>query len=214
MTDTEQLIHQLSASGAKKPMRHPLTITAMWMGVFTLYVLLIMLVMGIRPDMPEKWIAPMFILEVGGMALVAITAALSASFLALPDEAGKPWMKYLCLFPLMLFLGVLIYGLNDDSTLSFPECIRRQHFPCSVEVILFSLIPSATMFYTLAKAAPTRPSLAGCMAALSGSAFGYVVIRMLDTHDDPMSLLVWHFSPVILVVLVGMIMGRWILGKK
>jgi hypothetical protein len=70
------------------------------------------------------------------------------------------------------------------------------------------------MFYTIQKAAPIKCCFAGAMAGLSAGSFGYVALRLIsDKSDDATSLLIWHFLPVVGVVLISMMFGKIFLGK-
>lgn len=209
MMDTEALIARFAAEGAKKPLPHPLAIAGKWLALLAVYFVIVTLVTGFRPDLATKWTQAFYLLELVGMLATGITAAIAASFLALPDVGGRPWVKFVPLIPIMMLGLLLMESIASGNAMPLIECIQMQRYDCLARIALFSLVPAAVMFVAIQRAAPTRCCWAGSMAGLSTASFGYVLLRLVDTADDPSALVIWHLIPVMLVTMVGMVAGKF-----
>lgn len=207
--DTEALIARFAAEGAKKPLPHPLAVAGKWLVLLAVYFGIVTLVTGFRPDIATKWTQPLYLMELTGMLATAIAAAIAASFLALPDVGQRPWLKFVPLIPIMILGALLMQSIASGNAMPLIECIKMQRYDCLVRITLFSVVPAAFMFITIQRAAPTRCCWAGSMAGLSTASFGYVLLRIVDTADDPSALVIWHLIPVMLVTMIGMVVGKF-----
>jgi len=208
MMDTEALIARFAAEGAKKPLPHPLAIAGKWLALLAVYFVVMTLVTGFRSDIATKWAQPFYLMELAGMLATAITAAIAASFLALPDVGGRSWLKFVPLIPIMIYGILLMESIASGNAMPLIECIQMQRYDCLLTIIFFSIAPAIFMFITIQHAAPTRCCWAGSMAGLSASSLGYVLLRLVDTDDNPSELIIWHLIPVMLVTMVGMVAGK------
>lgn len=212
--DTETLIAQFTTEGARKPLPHPLAIGGKWLMLFTAYLVIVILISGARPDIEAKIVQPLYLMELAGMLATAITAAITASFLALPDVGGRPWMKFVPLIPIMMLGVLLMQTIASGNAMPLLECVQMQRYDCLLRIALFSIVPVAFIFITIQRAAPTRCCWAGSMAGLSAASFGYVFLRLVDTNDDPSALVIWHLIPVMLVTMAGMMAGKFYFRKS
>jgi len=210
---TSDLISRLAHEGAPKAAPKASAVVLRLLMLVTTYFVLLLVVHGLRDDIGHKLQQSLFLTEVLLMFSVVLLSALAAGWLSLPDINQKPWIRFVPLAPLGLFVGLLIYGMWSFSTLTLSECLQLGRFDCVVRIILYGLLPGGIMFYVTAKAAPTRCCWAGSMIGLCVAALGYILLRLVDPSDDPMQLVVWHFLPVIFMTVVGMATGRWLLGR-
>lgn len=212
--DTDAFISQLAAGGAHKPMPRPLAVAGKWLGLLAVYFVVVTFFSGFRPDIAVKWTQPLYLMELTGMFATAVTAAIAASFLALPDIGQRPWIRFVPFVPLIILAGWLLHGITAGNAMPLIECIKMQRYQCIWLLMLFSILPGIFMFVTIQKAAPTRCCWAGSMAGLSVSSFGYILLRLISVSDDPTLLLVWHFIPVMLVTIIGMVAGKFYLRRS
>jgi hypothetical protein len=206
--DTENLIQRLATAGPRKPLAHPVITAGKWLLAVSMYVIVIAVFSDVRPDLGMKRHQPMFVMELVGMLATSVTAALAASWLALPDVGQRPWIRYLPFLPLLLLAVMLLEEMGPADAIPLIECVKLQRYDCIIRIVLFSLLPAAWLFGTIQRAAPTRCCWAGSMAALSVASFGYILLRLVDPNDDPSQLIVWHFLPVLIVTMIGMAVGR------
>ncbi|MEQ1789124.1 MAG: DUF1109 domain-containing protein [Rickettsiales bacterium] len=207
--DTDAFINQLTAQGARKPLPHPLAVAGKWLALLAVYFIVITVALGLRQDIASKWMQPLYLMELSGMLATAITAAIAASFLALPDIGGRPWLKFIPFAPLMVLVAFLLQSIVAGNAMPLIECIKLQKYACLLVITLFSIIPSVFMFIVIRRAAPTRCCWAGSMAGLSVASLGYVLLRLIDNSDDPTALIIWHFIPVMVITMVGMVVGKF-----
>lgn len=207
--DTEGLIAGLAAKGPGKPLPSPLAMTGKWLLALLLYFIVVTAFTGLRPDMAVKWQQPLYRMELAGILVTAVTAAFAASFLALPDVGQRPWIRFLPFLPLMFLAGLLWQSVAAGHAMPLIECIRAERYDCIALLALFSIVPGVFMFVTIQRAAPTRCCWAGSMAGLAVASVGYILLRLVDTSDDPSMLILWHFIPVMLITMAGMVIGKF-----
>jgi len=210
---TEDFITTLVKEGARKPFPKPSKVTLGWLLTITAYFWLVVAFYGTRPDMSVKLTQPVYLTEILVMTITAIMAAWAASWLALPDADQKSWLRFLPFIPLAFLMGMLVYGMFTNSTLTLSECLKLGRYDCIMRIVLYSLLPCGFMFYSIQKAAPVRCCWAGTMAGLSIASFGYILLRIIGRSDDPTQLLVWNFLPVFLMMAIGMVIGQSYLGR-
>ena len=207
--DTEAFISQLTARGVRKPLPHPLSVAGKWVALLAVYFIIITVALGLRQDIANKWSQPLYLMELLGMLTTAVTAAIAASFLALPDVGGRLWLKFVPFAPLMILAAFLLQSILTGNAMPLIECIKLQKYDCLMVIALFSIVPSLFIFIAIRRAAPTRCCWAGSMASLSVASLGYVLLRLIDNSDDPTALIIWHFIPVMLITMVGMVVGKF-----
>lgn len=213
MTISNEFINKLTKEGLKKPFPRPHIVAIKWLVLMTIYFAVLVSFSGFRPDILEKFNQSLYLIELFSMLLTAIVAAYAASFLALPDSNQKSWIRFLPFVPLAFLTGILVRGIYTSEALSLTECLKLGYYQCILHIMLYSILPAVMMFYTIQKAAPIKCCWAGSMAGLSVASFGYVALRLISKSDDPTLLLVWHFLPVLMIVMIGMILGKIFLGR-
>ncbi|MDE3017362.1 MAG: DUF1109 family protein, partial [Pseudomonadota bacterium] len=139
--DTNAFISQLAAKGAQKPMQRPLLVAGKWLLLLAAYFAVVTMFTGFRPDIAAKWQQPLYLIELAAMLTTAITAAVAASFLALPDVGQRPWIRFVPFVPLMFLGGLLLQNMANGNAMPLIECIRLQKYQCILLLILFSLLP-------------------------------------------------------------------------
>ena len=212
--NNKDLIDKLTDGGPKRPCQSSHKVVAKWLVLMAVYFSALMAISGFRSDIALKILNPLYLIELSLMLLTTIAAVYGASFLALPDSNQRPWIRFVPLVPLALLLGIICYGLCCSETMPFIECLKSGRYDCIAHVTLYSIVPIVAIFYTVQKAAPIKCCWAGAMAGLSAASFGYIVLRLVsDKSDDPTSLIIWHFLPVVAVVMVSTILGKVIFSR-
>lgn len=213
MTVSNEFINKLTQEGLKPVFPNPQIIAIRWLILIICYFALLISFSGFRPDILEKISQPLYLFEFGFMLLTGVLATYAASFLALPDSNQKSWIRFIPFIPLAFLIGILVGGIFSKNFITLTECLRSGHYECFIHVILYSILPTMMMFYTIHKAAPINYCWAGSMAGLSSASFGYIALRLVEKSDEPSMLLVWHFFPVVVVVMIGMMIGKIYLSR-
>jgi len=209
----EDMISDLAKEGAKKSFPSPLKVLVAWAALLLFYISGIFLYFSIRPDFVATLKSMSFGVQLGAAVLMVVSAAVSASYLALPDSNQKPWVRFLPLLPFMLLILMLAGALVVLGAAGLVGCLDVQQVACAKAVFMFSILPSAVMVYTIQRAAPLHYFWAASMAGLSGSGIGYVLLLLIEPHENPAHLLIWHFLPVLLTTIVVMSLGKLVLGR-
>ena len=65
-----------------------------------------------------------------------------------------------------------------------------------------TIFPLLVSLFSLRKGATTEPYLSSVFISLSAVNFSYVTLRLIEPNDDGLHLLTWHYSPMIVMVLI------------
>ena len=213
--NNRDFIDKLTDEGPKKPWPSSHKVVAKWLALMAVYFAVLVAISGFRSDIALKMANPLYLVELLLMLLTTVAAAYGASFLALPDDNQKPWIRFAPLIPLVFLLGIICYGLCCSEAMPLIECLKSGRYDCIMHVTLYSIVPIVAIFYTVQKAAPIKCCWAGAMAGLSAASFGYIALRLIsDKSDDPTSLMIWHFLPVVAVVIISTMFGKVIFSRS
>ena len=208
-----QLIEQLALEGASKPLPHPLARSG-WRLLITLIAGIISVsYLGMREDLLSKIDEYVFVVEIVLMIALTVSAAIAASYLALPDCHQIPYIRFLPFIPGILFIGCFCnYFVNNDF-MSMQESIQLSEFECIMRFIGTSLPPAILIFMSMRKDATTYGFWAAGLTGVSVVSFAYLQLRIVHDMDDPMGLLIWHVIPALTLMLLAAVLGRYLVGK-
>ena len=84
---------------------------------------------------------------------------------------------------------------------------------CLVMIPLLSILPVASVLYTLHRGATTAPARAGFVAGMAGSGLAAGIYAMHCTEDSPLFYVTWYGIAIMGVALVSAVIGtrslRW-----
>ncbi|MGE3713884.1 MAG: NrsF family protein [Alphaproteobacteria bacterium] len=210
---TEQFLSHLEQQGAAKPLPHPLLVAVRWVVLLLLYMLLVLAITTIRPDIDNKLTEVWFVAELAIMLATSCAAIFSASYLALPDCGQKPWLRFAPLLSITIMLVALAFFMMQPGAMTLSECLRAGEYDCIVHLIVFSIVPVLLLFAALSKSAPVLNGWAGAMIGLAAGSMGYTILRLTEASDDAIILAVWHMLPVAVITGCCVLIGRSILGR-
>lgn len=209
MTPLDSLITTLSDEAARSKVAHsPWRLFAGWVAGASLYVLLLVLIYGLRPDFLPALGSYFFIAELIVLSLVVVCCGLYVVILSYPDMYQAPALVFAPLFPLVGFMGFIIYrALGEDGSTPLPP----DGIECLLCISLFSVLPACVLFCFLRRQATTHIYAAGAVALMAAFALGALALRLSEPTDSMMHLLRWHYIPMLASSVVGLVMGRIIL---
>lgn len=214
--DTDKLIDQLSTdlkpvSPLPPPKQRALGFV--FVAIF-LMILSILLAGGARSDLATLLSRPRFVAENLMMMLAGMLAAYAAFRLSVPDiKIRKPVLVSLLLATgLWMVLGLLC--CKDIAASIHQSNAPHVGFHCLRDLTALLILPVLLAIYMMTRAAPVWTGWAGYGTALAVASFAAVGVRILCPNDDPSHLLLWHFLPVLGFSVLGVFIGRIILGKK
>jgi hypothetical protein len=196
----EKLIANISNKGAKKALPSPLK-TIIFAAIFlTIYLVILLQFFGLRGDLAIALKSFAFQAELF-LNITLIIAAISAVvYLRLPrlDNFSKP--IYLILILFILFSASLCFSCCDVEA---HEICGGEGFHCFVGIILFSLLPMLFLMAILRRGILTNYLASSLAIGLASGSFAYLVERLANATEDRLHLIIWHFSPIFLVVLIS-----------
>jgi hypothetical protein len=203
---TEDLILELSKTVTPvKRLESPLKRTMKWLSFTTLSLLSGVAIMGVREDIGLVIFNKYFWVQSFLLSVLAIASAVSAFLINIPGEKRKS----LFIIPAITFIGwgliLLIFVTNVDRT---SDGIG---FACIRDISLLGLLPGVGLFIMLRKGAPLKIGFSGVLALLAISSIGALGTQFICSNDDPLHILLWHFLPVLILSLVGVIIGKALL---
>lgn len=210
--DTDALIKSLaSTSAVVRPLPRPGIRTAVWLLGSLAYVALVVSVMKPRSDLTSIAADHRFLLEQTAALLTAVTAALAAFCLNIPDRHGRA--VFVPLIPLAVWIG----SLSND-------CIRtivsagwaavpfEQDWMCIPAISLAGALPAALMVLMLRRGAPLSPTLSMALGGLAAAGLGSFGLRLFHAQDASLMVLVWQLGTVALLAGLTGAMGRQVVN--
>lgn len=209
--DTQKLIDSLVSEGARKPLPHPYRQTLYWLVGMALWLAAFSIYMGFRSDIFTKSTELLYILEAGNVFLIAISSGLAGFCLSRPDGYQMPRIRYIPFFFLILWGAVAFAGADHISFANILYAAIHCDFHCVLNIFTFSIAPGIAIFLIIRKGAALQPGLAGSMAVLSATAFGYLFMRLVEPNDDPLHLMFSHAIPIAIMCVAGIMAGKYML---
>jgi hypothetical protein len=207
MDNIEQLIAGLSKDvQALKPAPRPWLLSLKWLAVAIAYLVVSLAFSGVRPDILTEFHKPWFVAEIVLLAGIFVSTALSAAVLAFPDLHQQRRTAFAPVWMFALFALVMLFAWLADNP---PSPLPMHSFECTISILLFSLLPTAGIFYAMRQFASTHLHLSGIVAVLFAFSTGALWLRLHEQTDSIIHLIEWHYLPMIAVAAVG-----WWLGKK
>jgi hypothetical protein len=208
--ETENLIASLSSEAVPiRPMGSPWRLTAKWLLGFIAYIVLVLVTLeSPRDDILLELNQPLFALELLALAGMVTTCALSAALLSFPDLYQVKRVAYLPIAAFVLFAGVIMVGFVREGA---PMAMIPEDFVCTAFITLYSLLPAVWLFYSIRKFASTHFALAGSVAVLTSFSIGALVQRIVEKTDSIAHVLAYHYLPMFLFAVLGLLLGRKLL---
>lgn len=209
MTTTKDLIDTLAADTTpQRSAPHPFILGAQWLAVGVAYLLLTLVVLGLRPDLTAKLQSPLFLAELVSLASIIVTTALAAALLSFPDLHQQRQVLYWPAWAFAVFVGVMGLSWRADN----PAAPLPAHdLECLLCIAAITLLPAAGILYAMRQLASTHPYTAGSIAVLCAFSLGALSLRLSEQTDAIIHVLQWHYLPMIGVAIIGLGLGKLLL---
>lgn len=201
-SNTESLIDSLVEDTCPvKVIACPYWRFSLWLTFAIAYVLAIVLVCDIRPDLSIKVSQEIFVIELIAVTLVVLSSLLSCAFLCVPDNYNKNWISY---FPFIFFIGLsaviacLFFSQYLDPNYVYSPIDSDSTFKCALEIFLFSVPPAISSIYLMKKGAPTKTYTSALCVALCSTGASYIALRLVEANDDAVHIIIWHYVPILI----------------
>lgn len=210
--DTDALIKSLaSTSAVVRPLPRPGIRTAVWMLGSLAYVALVVSVMTPRPDLSLIVADPRFLLEQSAALMTAMTAALAAFCLNIPDRQGRA--VFVPVIPLAVWVGSLGSDcVRTIMTAGWAAVPFEQDWMCIPAIALAGAVPASLMVLMLRRGAPLNPTLSMALGGLAAAGLGSFGLRLFHAEDASLMVLVWQLGTVAVLALLTGAMGRQVIN--
>jgi hypothetical protein len=173
--------------------------------------LLLVILMGVRSDLPAMAAQPMFWTKLAYCAALAAVALVVVGRMARPGARAAGWAAALALPLLAMWLLAAIAlggaaGAERDA-LVFGTTWRA----CAFSIALISLPLFAALLWAMKGLAPTRPAMAGAVAGLLAGAAAALVYSLHCPELGAPFLGIWYPLGMLIPALAGALIGRRLL---
>jgi hypothetical protein len=207
MNDIEQLVKQLSSEATPiRPVPSPWMLSLKWSTMTFTYLLVILAISGVRPDLTQALQDPWFVAELVLLILTLLASNLGGALLAFPDLHQQRPLAYTPVALFAVFSILLAFAWHADTP---PAPFPVHSFECTLDITYLSLLPAALAFFVLRRYASTHPHWTGSIALLSSFSVGALWLRLYEVNDSILHVVQWHYLPMIVVGFLG-----WMLGAR
>lgn len=171
------------------------------------YIVLMIAAFGLREDWPEQRLSTAYSLELLLCIILIFGAGISAMVFSVPRNTDHtpsrllPWIS--------LVMGIVIWISGDIKISdSFNSAQNLQLSIMSLGVISSALPVACFLLWQIRQGYPTQLGFVSCMALLSASATGYIIMRVTHQSESFADIFIWCYSPILLVGLFGIALPR------
>jgi len=178
-----------------------------------LSLLLMLAILGLRVDMPEVLMLPVFWIKSTYNALIASAAVLAVYRLSRPEGTeGRFFVRIASIFAAMAVAAAV--QLMTAPIESYPQLILGSSaLHCPLLIFGFAMPVYAGTTWALRSAAPTDLRLTGFVAGIAAGAAGAWVYSWFCTENGMPFVLIWYSLGILLTGALGVFTGprllRW-----
>ncbi len=209
---TDDLIKDLSSHLTPSPEGRALrTILVLWM-LGSLFVLgLSLFILPIRFDLNDRILSFFFQSETTAIFIVFLTAAFVTYRSSLPGQLQRR-DKVLGGIALSVFILMLLskMSIHTVSAELFNELYMYRGW-CGPTILGVALLEAVLVFTVARLGASTHPAVTAAWGSLSAGALGLFAMQFICFRENFMHVVVWHFTPVAILLVSGVYFGRRLL---
>lgn len=206
----EQLITNLANSKIKKPLPSPLKTTLFAIGFLAIYLLILLQFFGLRSDLFMALKNNIFIAELALNILIITLAIISISHLRLPNFDKNSKIIFAVIFLFLIFSGLIFFGNHASGDL---EMCGVEGYQCFIGIILFSLLPMFFLMAILRRGVMTNYAASFVIIGIASGCFAYLFERLANPAEHKAHLIIWHFTPIFLVILLNAFLVKKLIKK-
>lgn len=208
--DTEKLISELGKDAAPvRRLRPPPVRAAMWAAI-ALFVITVMVfpLGGLRPNLDLALGKPGFLIENLFVFMAGVCATIAAFRLGVPDTRLRKSTLALIGFSTLVWLYLNVVTLAGAEQAGLSTALGGAGSHCVMLLTALVGFPVALLFAMIRRAAPAFPGWAGYSGFIAATSFGALAMRYICGTDAFEHLFVWHFMPVAVFAVCGILLGR------
>lgn len=168
-----------------------------WLAMSLPAAALVVLMMGLRPDVAEKLAERMFIAQELAMIAVAVVGAWVAFLAVVPGSPRSAlWAPVIPLAAWIATMGAQYW--SDLSVSGFAGMAFAVDLKCVPGIAMSGLVPIIAMIVMLRKGARFKRGVAVFWGTLASAALANAGLRLFHTIDAALMVIVWQFGTVLL----------------
>lgn len=168
----------------------------------------VILVLGLRPDLPEALANPVLALKQLWPIWLAIASGGAVLRLATPGGRPGHWLAALAALPLILAAAAGLTLVALPAAAWRPAFLGGGPVACLGLVGALSLPILALVLWALRRGASLRPGLSGALAGLLSGGTAASLYALHCTEDSPLFYVVWYSLAILAVTALGAVLGR------
>ncbi|MDF0699321.1 NrsF family protein [Rhizobium sp. MC63] len=214
MTETDDIIEHLAEDLKPVPrnaLRRRFTLGIVPAMGFSL--LLMLIILGLRIDMPDVLMLPVFWIKSAYNALVAVAAFIAVYRLSRPDGSEGGFFGLLALiFAAMAVVAAIQLLMAPVGTYRL-LILGSSALHCPLLIVGFAIPIYAGTVWALRRAAPVDLRLTGFIAGIAAGAAGAWVYSWFCTENGMPFVLIWYTFGILITGALGAVAGprllRW-----
>jgi hypothetical protein len=206
----ENLIKNLANSKIKEKLPSPLKTTLCAVSFLAIYLIILLEFFGLRSDLFIELKNGKFILELALNILVIVLAIVAISHLRLPNINKNQKIIFALIAIFLTFSALICLNLYGNKS---QEMCGGEGYQCLLGILLFSLLPMFFLAAILHRGVMTNYTASFIAIGISGGCFAYLVERLANPVEDGVHLIVWHFMPIFLVILLSSFLVKKLIKK-
>ena len=210
--DTSKLIDNLTQNlQPVRPLPSPI-IRALIVSLvaLALVIKMISILGGPRADWVSTLQNPLFVSGDLLMLAAGFLSAIAAFILSVPDVKIRKTVIALLCAASAIWAGICLYALasltREGVQAEMADIAKSS--ACFKALIFMLALPLIISFFMALRAAPVWRGWTGYSLTLSMASFGAFGMRFFCPSDSYAHLLLWHFLPVVILSVAGVILGR------
>ncbi|AXV18269.1 hypothetical protein CYG48_21225 (plasmid) [Neorhizobium sp. SOG26] len=176
-------------------------------------LLLMLAILGLRSDMPEALMLPVFWIKSAYNALIALVALWATYHLARPDGAEGGFFKMGAAIVLAMAIAAAVQLVTSPPEAYGELILGSSALHCPFLIFAFALPVFAGISWVLRKGAPANLRLTGFISGIAAGAAGAWVYSWFCTENGMPFVLTWYSVGILLVGALGALAGprllRW-----
>jgi len=174
---------------------------------------LMMLTLGVRPDLTEAARDGMFWVKLGFAGFLAVGAGVAVWRLAMPGRAlaAVPAIIAAPIIAMLLLAIAVLAGAQSGARMSL--LLGATWKTCPFNITMLSLPGVALLLWLTKDLAPTRPALAGAACGLTAGAVAAFVYALHCPEMAAPFVAVWYLLGIMIPAVIGASLGgrvlRW-----
>jgi hypothetical protein len=195
---SENLIKNLANKGAKSALPMPAASFVLSVMFLSFYLVVLLDFFGVREDFSVAINTLPFQIELFlniGAILFSIAAI---TFLRLPSLHEKSWVIFIAIILFILLFLSLCFNCCEETQLACASNLK-----CLMAILLFSIVPLIFLTVVLRRGVMTNYFPSFLLIGIASGSFSYLVERLMSPTEDIAHLLLWHFAPIFIVILLS-----------